>query len=142
MQDTKDIERLYQVVKAAVMEVLAQFCSAGTGKNTFPLYTTKDASRIFKVHPSTVRDWVKLGELHPRYQALSGRACRMMFTEGDLINFMERNLPSPEDLSITSPFDPRTSKAKLVKKILMMNKLFPKRRQKNVNDPTRGRNNA
>ena len=37
-------------------------------------------------------------------------------------------------VSITSPFDPRTSKAKLVKKILMMNKLFPRRRQRAVKD--------
>jgi len=130
MQDTEELGRICEAVKRAVLQALSQFCLAGTGEKTFPLYTTKDASRIFKVHPSTVRDWVKLGELHPRYQALSGRACRMMFTEGDLINFMERNLPNEADLSITSPFDPRTSKAKLVKKILMMNKLFPRRRQR------------
>jgi len=134
MQDTEELGRICEAVKRAVLQALSEFRSAGTGKNIFPLYTTKDTSRIFKVCPSTVRTWVKLGELHPRYQALSGRACRMMFTEKDLLDFMERNLPSEADLSITSPFDPRTSKAKLVKKILMMNKLFPRRRQKAIRD--------
>ena len=107
---------------------------AHTGEKYFPLYTVKDVSRIFKVCPATVRGWSRMGELSGRYQPLSGRACRLMFTEGTLINSLERNLPSEADLSITRPFDPRTSKAKLVKKILMMNKLFPRRRQRSVQD--------
>lgn len=134
MQDTNDIERLCKAVQEAVLQAVSRLCSASTGKNIFPLYTTKDVARTFQVCPATVGVWVKLGELHPRYQALSGRCVRMMFTEKDLLDFMERNLPSEADLSVTSPFDPRTSKAKLVKKILMMNKLFPRRRQRPVQD--------
>lgn len=131
--DTTDIEALRKVVqeavKEAIGEVFKEFPPNPTGASSiFPLRTARQVAMIFNVTHWTVRNWCKQGILSGRYQILSGRACRLVFTNRDLLRFFDENFPSPEDLG--HPCSPRSSKAALVEKMFRMNRLYARRRQR------------
>jgi len=129
--DTKEIELLKRALKESLKEtlreVLREFLLTPTGESSpFPLYTVKQVARTFGVSGFTVRAWAKQGELHPRYQVLSGRTYRLIFTTPDILSFFERNFPAPEDFG--HPNDPRSRKGALIEKMLRMNRLYARRR--------------
>jgi len=130
--DTKELEPLKLAVKESVKEVLNDLTLYGgqdlTSISPFPLYTAKQVARLFGVTPFTVRSWARQGELHPRYQVLSGRACRLIFTTPDLLAFFNHNFPSEADLA--HPCHPRSRKGALIEKMLRMNRLYARRRQR------------
>ncbi len=133
--DTKEIELLKRALKESLKEtlreVLREFLLTPTSEaSPFPLYTVKQVARTFGVSGFTVRAWARQGELHPRFQALSGRTYRLIFTTPDLLAFFERNFPSEADLA--HPCHPRSRKGALIEKIFAMNKLFARRRQRAV----------
>ena len=134
--NTQNIELL---IKRAVAEAFSglgyTYGQESTGVTPFPLYTTKQLAKIFQVSTFTVRNWVKRGELHPHYQAMSGRCVRLIFTTPDLMDFFDRNFPSPKDIS-DHPSNPRRgSKAtRLIEKILTMNRLYARKRRRTEYD--------
>jgi len=79
----------------------------------------------------SVRDWYRKRELRGYYQVLSGRSCRLVFTNRDVLDFFARNFPSAEDL-FDHPNGPRSSKAKLIQKMFRMNRLYARRRRVQV----------
>ena len=133
MQDTEELGQLCQAVKAAVREALAESSSAHTGESIFPLYVVREAAQAFKVKDCTVRDWHKKGLLHGHYQVLSGRSCRLVFTNRDLLMFFSENFPTTQDL-FDHPNSPRSSKARLIEKMFRMNRLYSRKRQRQVQD--------
>jgi len=132
--NTEEIQSLKAVVREAVKESVREAVPYGltpevTGANPFPLYTVKTVSRLFGVSDYTVRAWVRQGELHPRYQVLSGRCYRLIFTTPDLLDFFDRNFPAPEDIS-DHPCNPRRGPkaARLIEKLIRLNHLYARRR--------------
>lgn len=128
--NTEEITVLKQAAKEGVWEALRDLtigqAQSLTGTNPFPLRTAREVAGIFKVSIHAVRVWVRRGELHPRYQVLSGRSCRLIFTTPDLLAFFDRNFPSEADLA--HPCHPRSRKAALVEKMFRMNRLYARRR--------------
>jgi len=133
MENTQDIEKLHKVVQEAVIQAVSRLCLAPTGESIFPLRTARELSQAFRVEPCTVRSWHKKGELRGHYQVLSGRSCRLVFTNRDVMEFFNRNFPSEEDL-FDHPNSPRTSKARLIEKMFRMNRLYARTRQKAIKD--------
>ena len=130
--DTEQIrvlkEALKESLKETLREVLREFLLTPTSEaSPFPLYTVKQVARTFGVSGFTIRAWVRQGEIHPRYQVLSGRTYRLIFTTPDLLAFFERNFPSEADLG--HPCDPRSRKGALIKKMFALNRLYARRRQ-------------
>jgi len=124
--DTTEIEAL----KKALREVFEEALKEVSGIGLFPLYTTKELARLFKVSVWTIRAWVKMGELHPRYQVLSGRCVRMVFTAKEVTDFFRRNFPSPEDFSDHAYAPRKGSKtARLIERMARMRSLYARRHQ-------------
>jgi hypothetical protein len=120
-----EIEVLKKIIRETITKVLYE---AFNDRSLFPARTTKQAAKIFGVSPWTIRSWHKQGLLKGRYQILSGRACRLMFSNRDLVEFWDQYFPSrPEDWSM-SPNDPRTSKAEQLQRMLSSRKVFARRR--------------
>jgi len=125
MGNTEEIQALIEAVREAIHYTLAQEIS-GAG-SIFPLYNCKQVAKVFGVSPATVRSWARMGELSPRYQVLSGRCFRLIFTTQDLLAFFDRNFPSEVDLA--HPCDPRSRKGALIAKVLKMQSLYARRRK-------------
>jgi len=127
--DTGGIEVL---IKRAVAEAFAALGytpgQEATPVSLFPLYTTKSVGRLFDVSQFTVRAWARQGLLHPRLHRISGRSVRFLFTNSDLLKFLDENFPSKEDLA--HPCDPRSRKGALIEKTLRMEALYRRRRQR------------
>jgi len=127
--DTEQIDLL----KRALQEVLGYGCAQeSTCASPFPLYTTKAVARLFAVSQFTVRAWARQGLLHPRLHRISGRSVRFVFTNSDLLRFLDENFPSKEDLA--HPCDPRSHKGALIEKLLRMTNLYKRRRQRVEDD--------
>ena len=129
--NSKEIELLKEAVKESVKETVGEIFR-GLGQEVpavtpFPLRTARQVAALFGVSVHTVKSWVRQGELHPRYQVLSGRTYRLIFTTPDLLDFFDRNFPSEADLG--HPCDPRSRKGALIEKMLRMNRLYARRRQ-------------
>ena len=133
MENTQDIEKLHKVVQEAVIQAVSRLCLAPTGESILPLYTTRELSQAFKVKDCTIRAWHKKNGLVGHYQVLSGRSCRLVFTNRDVMEFFNRNFPNEQDL-FDHPNSPRTSKARLIEKMFRMNKLYARRRQRTILD--------
>lgn len=119
-----------QTLKIALREVFEEALKEVSGIGLFPLYTTKELARLFKVSVWTIRAWVKMGELHPRYQLVSGRCVRMLFTSKEVTDFFRRNFPSPEDFSDHACAPRKGSKSvRLVERMARMRSLYARRRQ-------------
>jgi hypothetical protein len=95
-------------------------------QSTFPLSTTAQVAKNFGVSVWTVRQWTKQGLLRGHYQILSGRTCRLVYTNKDLVKFFDENFPSDEE--VRSPGRPGNLKAIAVRKILAFNRLYHRRR--------------
>ena len=126
--NTAEIQVLKEAVKESVREATGYTLGrAVTSASPFPLYTTKAVGRLFGVSVHSVRNWVKQGLLHPRLHRISGRSVRFLFTNSDLLKFLDENFPTKEDLA--HPCDPRSPKGALVEKLLRMTNLYKRRRQ-------------
>ena len=78
------------LLKRALQEVLRYGCAQeSTCASPFPLYTTKAVARLFAVSQFTVRAWARQGLLHPRLHRISGRSVRFVFTNSDLLRFLD-----------------------------------------------------
>ena len=123
--DTTEIRAL----KKALREVLDDVLKEVGGVGLFPLYTTRELAKLLKVSVWTIRAWAKMGELHPRYQVLSGRCVRLIFTNRDVLAFFARNYPSLEDLE-DHAYAPRkgSKSARLAERMDRMARLFARRR--------------
>ena len=87
--ETRQIECLKAALKECVKETVGEiFRGGGQGvtdeRPIFPLYTCREVGRVFKVSPRTVKDWHRRGLLRGHYQILSGRSCRLLFTNNNL----------------------------------------------------------
>jgi hypothetical protein len=117
-----------QLLKSVIRETIAKATSEATSdRSLFPLYTTKQAARIFHVSEWTVRSWHKQGLLEGRYQILSGRACRLIFTNRAMADFFDRHFPLPEDF-MAKETDPRSTEAVRLQRMFAMRKLYTRRR--------------
>ena len=122
-------EAVTEAVKASVREAVGYTLGHEiTSVSLFPLYTTKSVGRLFGVSQFTVRAWVRQGLLHPRLHRISGRSVRFLFTNSDLLKFLDENFPSKADLG--HPCDPRSRKGALVEQLLRMTNLYKRRRQR------------
>lgn len=134
--NTNEIEAL---IKSAVRESLKETLrelGLGQGENSmFPLRSCKEVAKVFNVSDHTVKDWHRKGVLRGHYQVLSGRACRLIFTNRDLLRFFDENFPALEDLG-DHPCSPRPgSKAsRLIEKMFAMNRLYARRRQRVITE--------
>ena len=138
--ETRQIESLKAALKESVKETVNEiFRGGGQGvtdeRPIFPLYTCREVGRVFKVSPRTVKDWHRRGLLRGRYQVLSGRSCRLIFANNDLLNFFDENFPSLDDLG-DHPCSPRrgSKAARLVAAMFKMNALYARRRQRVKDD--------
>ena len=125
---------LTETVEQSMRQTLGEIFRGGgqevTGASPFPLYTTKQAAKVFHVSTFTVRDWHRKGLLRGHYQVLSGRTYRLIFTNRDLLTFFQENFPAPEDIG-DHPCNPRrgSKTARMVEKIIAMKRLYARRRQ-------------
>jgi hypothetical protein len=132
---TVELEVLNHTVKEAVWEALRDpergLGQDLTAQSIFPLYNAVQAAKVFNVRPCTVRDWHRKGMLRGRYQVISGRSCRLLFSNRDLIQFFNDNFPAPEDLG-DHPCNPRkgSKAARLIEKMFAMNRLYARRCQR------------
>ncbi len=94
--NTADIEIIKEVVRQVLPYTLNQDLTGG--RSPFPLRTVQQVARIFNVSHHTVRGWTRRGLLRGRYQVLSGRSCRLVFSNCEHERFFDENFPSPEDL--------------------------------------------
>ncbi len=126
--NTEQIELLIKRVVAEAFAVLGYTSGQeSTGVSPFPLYTTRQVAKIFHVCTFTVRDWHRQGLLHPRFHRISGRSVRFLFTNSDLLTFLDENFPSKADLG--HPCDPRSRKGAVVDKTIKMLALYARRRR-------------
>ena len=125
---TEEIRFLKDALKEAI-EALREALSERSGLSPFPLYSTRQVAQAFGVSRHTVRDWFHTGLLKGRYHRLSGRACRLVFSQIDLLGFMDEHFVKPEDFSAKAT-DPRSSKAERLKRMFKMNKIYSRRRQR------------
>ena len=131
--DSEQIEVLKQAVKEALGYGLGQEVTGG--RSIFPLRTVQQVARIFNVSHYTVRAWHRRGLLRGRYQVLSGRSCRLVFSNSELERFFDENFPSPEDIR-GHPCGPRkgSKAARLVAAMFKMNALYSRTRQRVEDD--------
>ena len=127
--DTSEIELLKKAIIEAITNTLGQDLIGDC--SPFPLRTLRQVARIFNVSHHTVRGWTRRGLLHSHYQILSGRSCRLVFANNDLLNFFDENFPSAEDIR-DHPCDPRrgSKSARLIAAMFKMNALYSRRRQR------------
>jgi len=130
---TKEIEILKEAVTKAIHYGFAQEVTGG--RSPFPLRTITQVAKIFNVSHHTVRGWTRRGLLRGRYQVLSGRNWRLVFSNCELERFFDENFPSPEDIG-DHPCSPRkgSKAARLVEKMFRMNRLYARRRQPRERD--------
>src|SRR5215831_1672374 len=124
MGNISEIEALKNIIRETITKVLYE---VSNDRSLFPLYTVKGAARIFHVSEWTVRSWHKNGLLEGRYQVLSGRVCRLIFTNRDLVDFWDRHFPRPEDLDSENN-DPRSTHAAQIQRLLAYRKIYARRR--------------
>jgi len=131
--NTIEIEILKKAITDAIHYGLAQEVTGG--RSIFPLRTVPQVAKIFNVSHHTVRGWTRRGLLHGRYQVLSGRSCRLVFSNCELERFFDENFPSPEDLG-DHPCSPRkgSKAARLVAAMFKMNALYSRTRQRVEDD--------
>lgn len=87
-------------------------------------YSVPQVAQAFLCSTTTVKRWVREGLLLPRYQVLSGRCYRLVFSEAELERFAIANFPEPSDLDPTHM--PRSSKkkAEMVRRLVNMHRLY------------------
>jgi hypothetical protein len=124
MGNTFEIEALKNIIRETITKVLYE---VSNDRSLFPLYTVKSTARIFHVSEWTVRSWHKNGLLEGRYQVLSGRVCRLIFTNRDLVNFWDNHFPRPEDFT-AKPNDPRSTHAAQIQRLFAFGELYKRRR--------------
>ena len=131
--NTAEIQILKEAVREAVRYTLGQELTAAP--SLFPIRTAKQVANIFNVSPFTVKDWHKKRLLRGRYQVLSGRSCRFVFSNDELIRFFDANFPSAEDIR-DHPSNPRrgSKSARLIEKMFRMNRLYARQRQPRERD--------
>ena len=122
--DTEQIDLLKRLIRETITKVLSALADE---RSLFPLYTTKQAARIFHVSEWTIRSWHTQGLLEGRYQVLSGRACRLIFSNRAIVDFYYQHFPLPEDFN-TEPNDPRSTEAARIQRLLAVTKLYARRR--------------
>jgi len=132
-RNTNELEAL---IKQAVIGALVELGYTSPqdlkeAHSIFPLRTIRQVAKTFNVSHHTVRGWTRRGLLHSHYQILSGRSCRLIFTNSELLNFFDENFPSPEDFG-DHPCNPRKgSKAsRLIEKMFRMNRLYARQRRR------------
>ena len=91
---------------------------------SFKFYTLPQVAAAFLCSTTTVKRWVREGLLVPRYQILSGRCYRLLFSEAELERFAIANFPEPSDLD--PMHTPRSSrkKAEMVRRLRNMHRLY------------------
>ena len=91
---------------------------------SFKFYTLPQVAQAFLCSTTTVKRWVREGLLVPRYQVLSGRCYRLVFSEAELERFAIANLPEPSDLDPRHV--PRSSRkrAEMVRRLVNMHRLY------------------
>ncbi len=131
--DTSEIELL----KKAVREVLSNTSAleVSNAPSYFPLRVVKQVAKIFFVSSSTVKNWHRKGLLRGNYQIISGRSCRLVFSNTEVERFFTENFPSREDLE-DHPCSPRkgSKAARLIEKMFKMNALYSRTRQRVEDD--------
>ena len=135
MEYSGNTNELEALIKQAVIGTLAElgYTSPQDLKEAYPLFplrTVRQVGKIFFVSSSTVKNWHRKGLLRGNYQILSGRSCRLIFSNCELERFFEENFPSLEDLS-DNPCNPRrgSKAARLITAMFRMNALYSRRRQ-------------
>jgi len=127
--DKEQIESLKNFIREAIAEALRD---AGNDCSPFPLYTKAQVANFFHVSPHTVSDWHKKGLLRgARYQMMSGRCLRLMFSHRDLLAFMDEHMPRVSDLEANSVHDPRSKRTERIERMLRMTRLYHRRRAVN-----------
>lgn len=135
--NTNDQEAL---IKQAVRVTLAELGYTSPqdlkeAHSIFPLRTVQQVAKIFNVSSSTVKNWHRKGLLRGNYQILSGRSCRLVFSNCELERFFDENFPSPEDIG-DHPCSPRkgSKSSRLIEKMFKMNALYARKRRRTEND--------
>ncbi len=135
--NTNELEAL---IKQSVIGALAElgYTSPQDFKGAhplFPLRTVAQIAKIFNVSPFTVKVWHRKRLLRGNYQILSGRSCRLVFSNTEVERFFTENFPSPEDLA-DHPCSPRkgSKAARLIEKMFRMNRLYARQRQPRERD--------
>ena len=125
LMDTKELQALKNLIQETITKVLYE---PSNDRSVFPLYTTKQAARLFHVSEWTIRSWHKQGLLEGgRYQILSGRSFRLMFSNRALVNFWDIHFPWPEDFDV-KPNDPRGTHAAQIQRLFAFGELYKRRR--------------
>ncbi len=92
--------------------------------SSFKFHALPQVAAAFLCSTTTVKRWVREGLLVPRYQVLSGRCYRLVFSEAELERFASENFPEPSDLD--PMHTPRSSrkKAEMVRRLRNMHRLY------------------
>ena len=64
----------------------------------FGFFTLKEVAEALPLSKTTIKRLVRAGLIVPRYQLLSGRCYRLIFTAAEVLRFMDQYFPTPEDL--------------------------------------------
>ncbi len=126
-------EIVKQTVEEAISNTSRQDISGAL--SSFPLRTVKQLAKIFFVSSSTVKNWHRKGLLRGNYQIISGRSCRLVFSNCEVERFFTENFPSLEDIS-NHPCNPTkgSKAARLIEKMFRMNRLYARQRQPRERD--------
>jgi hypothetical protein len=124
-----DIAVIEALIERVVKKSVHEAVSLPSSDNAlFPLRDATTVGQLFGVSAWTVRDWHRQKLLLGRYQLVSGRVIKLVFSNRELCRFFDDNFPSLADLH-ESPFHPKSSRAQRIKKMLAMKRVYNRRRQ-------------
>jgi len=88
------------------------------------LHTVRSLSNFFEVSPRTIYRWVKDRLIVGRYRYEGGTRLRLFFTEEAVLQFMDENMPTMEDLDLNRGPQTGEQKVEMIRRIRNMHRIF------------------